>query len=32
MMDFLTLAFFCAAVVLWTLVLIIKINSRDDDK
>jgi len=32
MMDLLTLIFFCAAVVLWTLVLITKIISRGDDK
>jgi preprotein translocase subunit SecG len=30
MMDLLTLIFFCAAVVLWTLVLITKINRKDD--
>lgn len=32
MMDLLTLVFFCAAVVLWTLVLVTKINSKDDEE
>jgi hypothetical protein len=30
-LDWLTLVFFCAAIFLWCLVLIIKINGGDDD-